>query len=345
MSNENPDEAKSTANIVGIGADSVGSAGRRTRYPVEWKACCRDIYTAYQAHLSEKFGSHVGWQRIRNLVMRDFDTYEDGRVVNEDARLRRQDLEHWMKDAGSELSDEKFRFLDHYLHRELLRRDSDFSAAARDVIAYREALQYRALHMLYLGDRHEVPSDVRALARQFAGHFYVIDEPLSEEENFRIAIYIRASTETGFSVAGFYFKFSPESPGEIIEHGYRYYGYFLPMSLADELQGSKVVCGVLTLFDRSLLGTKEAIYHNASHCFMVESDHSLKLAAIESVASPFRAVTPQSQDKAAIRETMALTIPQLYPSYSLQAQYLYREDVSDAQRSVLEALRDEYLLW
>ncbi|CDO60031.1 hypothetical protein BN1012_Phect1817 [Candidatus Phaeomarinobacter ectocarpi] len=345
MSNENADQSGSIANVVGIGADSVGSQQRRARYPVEWKECCRDIYAAYQEHLSEQFGSHVGWQRIRNLVMREFDTYEAGRLADEDSRLRRQDIEHWMKDDGSDLSEDKFRFLDHYLHKELLRRDSDFTEATRRVIAYREALQYRALKTLYLGDRREVPDDVQALAHKFVGQLFIIDEPPSEEENFRTALYIKSVADEGYFVIGFYFKFTPESAAEIIEYGYRYHGYLLPMSMADELQGSNVVCGLLTLFDRSLLGTKEAIYHNAAHCFMVEGDRSLKIAAIESVASPFRPVTQQSQDKNAIRETMALTIPQLYPSYAMQSQYLYKEDISKEQKKLLESLHDEYLVW
>lgn len=345
MDKEDADQADRPANVVGIGAKPVCGGGSRERYPIEWKECCRDIYRAYQRHLTQKLGTNVAWQRIRNMVMRDMDIYRDGRLIEKDSGLTRQDIEHWINAPEANIGDQKFRYLDRYLHLELLDPDSAFCEAAQRVIAFREAELHRNLHALYVGPRHRVRDDVYAASDAFAGKLYVVDEPASQDENFRTALYIKPSEDTKYAVVGFYFKFTPDNAADIITHAYRYFGYLLPLSLAVSHTGNRTAYGVLKLFDRSLLSTKEAIFHNAAHCFLNEASLSLSVAEIEASTQPFRPVTKAKADKSAVHDLMTLTDPQLAPSYAMTADRLVGLEIDEDQRNLLNSLCDEYLLW
>jgi len=341
-----PKETPRTANVVGIGANLVCDPDdrKRTRYPVEWKECCRDIFNEYRRYKSETEGGEYSWTRIRNQIMRKHDVYEGTRIVEESTLLSRQNLESFVK-HGKMLNDDKFKFLDHFIHKNLLDPNSDFSIAAERVIAYREKLQQECFHVLYLGDRRAVDKEVYTIADEFCGRFYAVEEPASAEENLRTALYIKPYEQGRYQVIGYYFKFTPQSVSEILEYGYRYFGYLQMLTFADQLQGSRIVYGLLKLFDRSLYATKEAIYHSTSHCFMTAGGSDLKLAGVDEVTHPFRAVTQQTEEKSAIRETMAMTIPTLYPSYQLQAKYLAEMELSPEQKVHLDNVHDEYLLW
>jgi hypothetical protein len=346
MSIDAPDPRRDRAASVGVGANAVGAGSKRrgVRYPEEWKECCREIFAEYQVYLSEKLGAPVGWGRIRNLVMRE----QDARLGYPDEQLRRQDLEHWVL-KGKVPGDAKFKFVDRYLHEELLAEETDFRYAAARVIAYRGALQHRSMRTLYMGDRREPSSALHAFTDRFAGKLYAMDEPAAADENFRAALYVQSSDTVRYLAVAFSFKFTPApgpaGAGEIIAHGHRHFGYLMPMNFADALQGEASAYGVLKLFERSLLATKEAVFHTSAHCFLNGDGGALKIAPLESVTRPFRAVTKQTENPDAVRRLMALTQPQLYPRYGLQADFLRPMEITSDQQEILQNLHDEYLLW
>ncbi|NHK29387.1 hypothetical protein FF098_015840 [Parvularcula flava] len=298
-----PKETPRTANVVGIGANLVCDPDdrKRTRYPVEWKECCRDIFKEYRRYKSETEGGEYSWTRIRNQIMRKYDVYEGTRIVEESTLLSRQNLESFVR-HGKMLNDDKFKFLDHFTHENLLDPTSDFSIAAERVIAYREKLQQECFHVLYLGDRRHVDKNVSQYVSHFSERLFILESPPDEDEKLGSAIYLKPQEYACFSVVFIYYRNSHLfSFDTSVRHGYKYFGYFLPLSLHDHDGKKTWSYGVLNLFDRSQFNTKPAFFHSAAHGFLSEQDTSILISGISTPYNPLRYATmgERGQKKAA----------------------------------------------
>lgn len=364
MSNEPEVPLPRIANVVGIRANSNGAplAPVRTRYTGDWKECCARILREYRSRLSDKLMLSVGWGRIRNEIMREFDSYEDRRLVGEDSRLRRQDLEHWL-DGGKEIGDEKFRFVDYFVHGQLLDGRAELSFAAKSVISHQETEQMRAFRLLYLGGSRALPPEIADVCGQFEGRLHVVDVKPPQDSvrvvnglppnAMRTALFVRPSSEAAFSVTAFYYDRALTSAEDIIEQGYRYFGYLLPVSLLDQtgepISGGKTVYGVLTLFDRALLATQQGMFHVSSHCFLhsnsQESPQTRFLVTdVLRVTRPYWYANDDAEGLSA-RELLAQTRELDAPVYLGRFDKLEHVALSQAQRELLTNLQDEYLIW
>lgn len=84
-------------------------------FPREWQDLCRHIIIAHKEHTKQSLGyKRLGWGRIRDEIMEALDSRDGGRL-DRDSRLTRQDLEAW--ERGTQLSDEKFGFIDSYVRK------------------------------------------------------------------------------------------------------------------------------------------------------------------------------------------------------------------------------------
>jgi hypothetical protein len=348
MASDEQQKRESPANVVGFNAkalcnpESVLERGKR--YPLAWKECCREIYIAYQQVLSEKLGAEVKWRRIRNIIMRDFDTYDGKKLVEENEELSRQSLEHWINNGG-DIGDGKFKFLDYYLHKSLIEELPEFIDAAERVMRYRETLQLDSLRTLYLGDRSKITSATVEAADAFTERLYVVDGPTNETENFRAAIYLMPPARGRYHVLCYYFDFEPQTTADILERGYPYFGYFLPLGIRQAPNGKTDIHGVIQLFDRGLLRTKGAVYHNTSNCALIGDGQFMKIAPLHCATHPFRPAINAKAETRPIKDIMTMTFLTLDTFIALKAVDLLKAHLSDDHLSYLNSLHDRYLLW
>ena len=96
------------------------------KYPQAWRDTCLSLLEAHREDVRQSLGfKRLGWDVIRDRIMRNYDQYENGEIFLRDSRLVRQNIESWEK--GKVLSDDKFKFIDKYV-RELAANGSDDSA-------------------------------------------------------------------------------------------------------------------------------------------------------------------------------------------------------------------------
>ncbi len=129
MDDETPIDLATYAKAVGkeLNANSFGKQGAVTRryFPKEWKDVCLEIMLELKDKKREELGyKRLGWSYIRDMIMSEDDDIDAaGKIIERDQRLTRRNLETWA--GGSELSDDKFSFIDDYISRMSLIRDAN----------------------------------------------------------------------------------------------------------------------------------------------------------------------------------------------------------------------------
>ena len=347
MDRDDRHEEKRPGNVVCFGANSICAPRRELRYPDEWKECCREILRELRDRLADRFGDRrQGWQRIRNLIMRDFDAREisgDG----EDKRLVRQDLENWMKPskpAGS-LGDTKFRFVDWYIQGELIDEASDTSWAASAVAAFRDQANLRALEKLHYGWTKTAPIEVVHIADTFRGGLFVLDKECLKNVPIFSALYIKNAGECGLYVIMFYSDGDFSSVDGMISDSYKFFGYMLPTTMANVADWEESIYSSLYLFDRCYLSTHEYAGHNASHCYMHSVNDFIKISAINKSTAPLLAATIDGQPFHHISEAFSFNLNSLAFKAYKDSEIMTREKISPDQEDKLNALIDKYLIW
>lgn len=94
------------------------------KYPQAWRDTCLSLLRAHKEEVRKSLGfKRLGWDVIRDRIMRSYDQYENGEIFLRDDRLVRQNIESWEK--GRNLSDEKFDFIDKYVRQLAASGDDD----------------------------------------------------------------------------------------------------------------------------------------------------------------------------------------------------------------------------
>lgn len=349
MSSEGENDPASLATPIGNDANTVCTRRKmsRSRYPGEWRDCCRDIYAEYQRYLTRRFGEFK-WDKIRNLIMRDFDE----KLGRPDTRLSRQDLEGWIK-RDVEIGDEKFAFVDLYLHKELLRKDSDFTYAAQRVIAYRETHQIKTLRALYWGDRRSIPKELFQFTDKFTEALYITDRTAKdssahEEQAIRCAIYVRPHRMGRYLVSTVFQNGPGNTSFDINKSYFGYFGYLVPIAPF----GGGVYC-VLQLFDRAIERAAPHAFHNTSEIVLTPSNE-IYARPVFSVASAFSVMGVQSAIDDGIVTFMRSglrTAPDMRdnwaPAMPIDEHCIVftKVNIDEVTREYMNSLRDQYLLW
>lgn len=116
MSDDNTIDFSAYAKKSGVRKRKDGIAEFRGVFPGAWQEVCRDVLRSFKEAQQHELGyKRLGWTAIRDLIMQDFDARHDQAETGRDSRLKRQDLEFWIK--GSDLSDDKFWFVDRFVNR------------------------------------------------------------------------------------------------------------------------------------------------------------------------------------------------------------------------------------
>jgi len=139
--------------------------------------------------------------RLRNVIMADFDTIENGKPVP-DRSLGREDLEHWMK-GKNYLSVTKFQYVDRWIR--LHRNDEIFSGILTDLLEFKEAAQRKSLVELYARDSSNSLEEAGRSLPFLEGNIFlseVLDVPAASEA----AHYSRYSALSDFRQIAIYFR-------------------------------------------------------------------------------------------------------------------------------------------
>lgn len=117
----NPEDPPENANVISIHSNAkrigVHTEKSRVSFPTEWKSVCLEAIDLYREEKRIDLGwKRLGWQNIRDEVMRDFDEYNEGKKYSENTALTRQDFESWHKGL-SVLSDQKFIYVDRFVRQ------------------------------------------------------------------------------------------------------------------------------------------------------------------------------------------------------------------------------------
>jgi len=309
-------------------------------YPQAWKDCCSQIFQRFKSEAPRLYGRSFGWSQIRNMVMYDYDTYEDGKLVEASSQLRRQDLEHWA--AGKRISNPKFFFIDRFLHAQLIDKRSAFQIVARDVIRYRDLESLNAQELLFGAKRR--PADRYAFDAfdNCRGCFFSNLNKEDSDDNLYTTIYVKRAPELKFLATVFYTEFPPESVEDLLEEGYFVFGYITPRAEGNSGQ----VHGILNLFDRRLGTQCEMLGFSTSRCSTpFKKEGSFTIATAASGYDPIRFAKRSPQRKAGSRSVL---IPRLrdIPVGDWMNYRVFKEILPhQADDPRVENLLDEYLLW
>ena len=136
----------------------------RPHFPTPWKDLCLQILTTYKEEKRLALGyKRLGWERIRDIIMSDFDVFSDGQLTERDSRLKRQDLEAW--ERGTVPSDQKFIFIDRFIRQ--LELNDELRSVYDEIKRHKDKYAMDVLADLYQSHRYNEGS--MATFRDIAG--------------------------------------------------------------------------------------------------------------------------------------------------------------------------------
>lgn len=344
MTKTPPHESSEKSKVVSI---SRRTTFKRTPYSYRWKSLCREILIEFQKHLSALAGGAVKWERVRRLIMKPYDTYEGEVLLEEDTRLRRQDLEYWIKN-DSNMDDAKFAFVDLFIRKELIHNNYGLDSVISKIIDHRDFENMRALALIF-----------QNIFFQNAALAWILFWPAvvqklfklhSEDSNSHTYLYIADITDECRTVARatlFLSDASYTTAESLIARSKKYYGYVVPIAGSNEAKITDPLSRLL-LFDRSSIDGLRI--NTFSDSFLRERSGVLKCfpSISASELSHHLAVDLREEKERALAECMITGNMKEFRDLTREEKErdAFKEiEICDQQRALLESLKDEYLVW